>query len=247
MLNTYTKDTGNVEIKYGQAEDFTEIAEKYHLKDNIDNTSTFAKCVSLMNYQTAHMLHNGGYDNHITDIPGILEYAWDNNIEKSVNCLHLARVLRTFIQSQGIKARIVALFPLTPYEQDNHVVLEAWIEEQHKWVMFDPSYNTYLTDEAGTPLNLAELRTTLGNQQKIIFAPKTAHNKIEKDPISIKHYYAKDCFFFIISDNQTEKEQKKVHNIIIAPDGFDYEKYASIRKFYPRPTIHKPLSFVNEP
>ena len=92
MLNTYTKDTGNVEIKYGKAEDFTEIAEKYHLKDNIDNASTFAKCVSLMNYQTTHMLHNGGYDNHITDIPGILEYAWDNNIEKSVIALCLCRL-----------------------------------------------------------------------------------------------------------------------------------------------------------
>ena len=248
MLNNYSRDDKEVQIQYAKPEQLTKIAELYHLKDIIDNTSTFTKCLSLMNYQTKHMLHNGYYDNHIKDgILAVLEYAWDSNREKSVNCLWLAKVLRTFMQSQGIKARLVGMYPLTPYEQENHIVVEAWLEEEQKWVMFDPTSNTYVLDEQNTLLNLAEIRTALGAQKPISFSPTTAYNHKPRDLNTLKAYYAKNCFLFTFMDNQTGKEQPQEHNIIIAPDGFDYEKYASIRKFYTIQTIYKPLSFMSKP
>ena len=44
-----------------------------------------------------------------------------------------------------------------------HVVTHVFLPEQNKWVMLDPSFNTYVMDKDFRPLNIVEITTALRN------------------------------------------------------------------------------------
>lgn len=249
-FNTYTKDDGEITLRYDTATEYEDINTLYRLNDITMPGTTHTKCLSLMNYQTAHLMHNGSYDNHIkTGLLDLLEYAWDSEQKESLNCLCLAHVLRSFMLSQGITARVVYMFPFSPYDIDNHVVTEAWLEEQQKWVMFDPTYNTCVSDNSGVLLSLAELRDALSRREKIFFAAQAAYNQkpfTEKKAEEVAAYYAKNCFFFKINENQTRQNAAAGRTVLISPDGFDYEKFMLLKNAPRRREIHKPLSFMHQ-
>lgn len=62
--------------------------------------------------------------------------------------------------------------PCSPYDGDNHVVAQVFINELKKWVMLDPTYSAYLTNEQGEPLSLLELRDYFANQKAVFLAKK---------------------------------------------------------------------------
>jgi hypothetical protein len=47
---------------------------------------------------------------------------------------------------------------MNPNDIDNHVVVMAWIPEDGKWILLDPSFNAYLADSEGHVLSPAEIR-----------------------------------------------------------------------------------------
>lgn len=249
-FNSFSKDDGALALCYDTPKEYEDINALYRLNDIVISGTTYTKCLSLMNYQTAHMLHNGNYDNHIrTGLLDLLEYAWDAERKESLNCLCLAHILRSFMLSQNIKARVVYMFPFSPYDKDNHVVTEAWLEEQQKWVMFDPTYNTCVSDQNGVLLSVAELRDALSHHEKIFFADQTAYCQkplTGKELDELAAYYAKDCFFFKINENQTRNGAAAGKTAVIIPDGFDYEKFMLLKNRPRRREIFKPISFLLE-
>lgn len=249
-FNTFSKDEGKLTLSYDTAKEYDDINALYRLNDITASGTTYAKCLSLMNYQTAHLMHNGNYDNRIkTGLLDLIEYAWDGDPKESLNCLCLAHILRSFMFSQNITARVISMFPFSPYDIDNHVVTEAWLEEQQKWVMFDPTYNTCVSDENGILLSVAELRDALSRREKIFFATQSAYNHkpfTPKKSEEVATYYAKNCFFFKINELQTRTGAAAGQTALITPDGFDYEKYMLVKNRHTRRELHKPLSFMFE-
>ena len=248
-FNTFSKPLTEISITYGKPEDYKHIDNLYNLTEISGSKDTFSKCCNLMDYLCSHVLHYSHYDNHLGgDLLKILETTWDNECrEESINCLYLSFVLRSFFQSQGIKARSVSAFPCSPYGTDNHVVVEAWLPEYNKWVMFDPTHNTYLKNSAGTLLSCKEIRQILAQNEKIIFAPTTSYNKklYDKDRLlDLESYFACDFFFFMIRDSQSLRD-KEVRRIVIAPDGYDLDIYQKRKEFKLENIIYNPISFMD--
>jgi hypothetical protein len=69
-------------------------------------------------------------------------------------CGDIVKMFVEIVQANGGFARVVDL--IGP-DASGHVVAEAWVEEFHKWVVFDPDYNVHYTDRDGTPLGALDL------------------------------------------------------------------------------------------
>ncbi len=67
----------------------------------------------------------------------------------------LAVVLAQLIEAAGGFARRVAL---GNSRGEVHVVVEAWLEPERKWGVFDPEYNVHLTGSDDVPLSALEIR-----------------------------------------------------------------------------------------
>jgi hypothetical protein len=65
-------------------------------------------------------------------------------------CAQYCFVLTQAIQSMGGAARHVTI--------DGHEVIEGWIPNEGRWVMYDPTYRLQVFDDAGRALNALEIR-----------------------------------------------------------------------------------------
>lgn len=249
-FSSYTKNTGEIAFQYDTANEYQDISTLYRLNDIVAEQPTYNKCLSLMSYLAAHLSHNPNYDNHIkTGLLDLLEFAWDGEKKESLNSVCLAHILRSFFLSQNITARVVYMFPFSPYDADTHVITEAWLEEQQKWVMFDPTYNTCVSDENGIILSVAELREALSRREKIFLSAGTAYNQkplTAKEEENLTTLYAKTSFFFKINELQTRNGAATGQTAVITPDGFDYDKYLLLKNRHTRREVFKPLSFMFE-
>ena len=72
-------------------------------------------------------------------------------------CGEIAKMFAQLVQATGGFARRVSLASASG---SGHVVTEAWIEEPGeagRWVMFDPDYDVWFSDESGRPLSALDL------------------------------------------------------------------------------------------
>jgi hypothetical protein len=65
-------------------------------------------------------------------------------------CAQYSFVLAQAIQSFGAPARLVTI--------SGHEVVEAWLRDEQRWVMFDPTYRLQVIDGSGRTLNAFEIR-----------------------------------------------------------------------------------------
>ena len=68
--------------------------------------------------------------------------------------------------SLGIYARRVKIMPYSPYDFDNHVVVEIY---DKKWIMLDPTTDGIFIDENRIPLSLLEIREKLANDKFVTY------------------------------------------------------------------------------
>jgi hypothetical protein len=65
-------------------------------------------------------------------------------------CAQYCFVLTQAIQSFGIPARLVTI--------TGHEVVEAWLRDEGRWVVLDPTYRLQVVDAVGRPLDALEIR-----------------------------------------------------------------------------------------
>ncbi|MGN0906198.1 MAG: transglutaminase domain-containing protein [Bullifex sp.] len=158
--NLYFRDGEAITISYSFDEPgFNTLKKKYGLEMTAGKGSSFHKAVRLMNEYAPRLTHESNYDNHveIRALP-LLEYSLDKK-QNGINCLNKAQILNEMCLALGIHSRKLWLMPVSPYDNDCHVVNEIWDEELNKWIMLDITDNSYWVDENGTPLSALEIRT----------------------------------------------------------------------------------------
>ena len=227
MMNCFIDDETDVSIKYLIDDDYGELCKKYNLLDIASGKDDFEKTVNLLEWISSNIFHYSNYTNHVENTAmKLLEYSFDKDIEQGINCRSLSIALTECLLAVGVKARTVYIMPFSPYDFDNHVVCEAWIENLNKWIMVDPSYNLYAFHK-GNCLNILELRSLLANQADVSFNEKANYNN---DPINkgeLISYYAKDLFRFMVSDiqgsNSENMDGRRMINI--APIGYDVKQF----------------------
>ena len=95
----------------------------------------------------------------------MLIYAKNNKVK--LNCFCHAYILRDALQSVGIMTRMVYCLPINCEYFCNHVVVEYKDNSRCRWVLVDPTYNVFFSDDEGNLLNLIEFRQSIIRGEKI--------------------------------------------------------------------------------
>lgn len=101
------------------------------------------------------------------------------NTKEELTCMGFAKLLTEMLLINKIKARIVICKQKEKIDYDAHVVVLAYVEEIDKFVMFDPTYNLYITDQYDVPLSISEIRERLINKLPMKIYPKSQYNNSE--------------------------------------------------------------------
>lgn len=145
---------------FSYIDDYKIIKEKYCLDNYTKGQADFEKALSLMQWLTDSTYYFGMQYKLISDNTlDILEYAYKKPFKNAINCRCKAIAFADILLACGIKAYPVALIGDKNYEGFGcHLVVHAYLSDKDKWVIFDPSFNTYFTDFDNNSLNAFELR-----------------------------------------------------------------------------------------
>lgn len=222
------------------------LKEKYNLQQIADSGSDFQKAKNLVNHFSLRMTHDGNYDNHIEcNSLSLLEYCLDNP-QQGINCLNKAKILVEMCLACGIFARRVSIIPYSPYDTDNHVVIEIYENTLSKWIMLDPSINTYFIDENSEPLSMLEIRDK-GARKEFCTAIKINKDlkniyDTQKENKQINEYIMKNSFtIFIDAYNGFGHTDKRT--ICYTSNNYDIKK-RNIKNWEYRIKVNTELEYV---
>lgn len=210
------------------------LRERYGLNGIAGEGDSFTRANRLLCWLSGHIFHKGDYNGALANSLDLLEHSFGKGAAMGVNCRALSVILTECCLSLGITARTVYLMPLSPYDCDNHVVCEIWLPEQERWVMLDPTYGGYITDEAGTPFSVSRLRGALADRREIRFVNFSYHGDEPLDLEDLKAYYAKNLFYIKINRIQTFGSDQMPGNpaIVFVPLGYDPKEANRVKMDY---------------
>jgi hypothetical protein len=214
-----------------------ELRNKYGFANIAGKGDTQSKAINLLNW-LCKGTHHKGYDSHIElNALALLEYTYNKGPENGVNCANLSVILSEMCLSVGIQARALWLYPANPNDYDNHVVVMVWAPERSKWIMLDPSFNVYFSDEAGNVLSPMEAREGIAQGSKLKLNQDSKISYVE-----YVNYMAKDMFYF----NSATKTSfgtfsGQYERAYLCPGSFDLKDWR-IKNMRFRNTLGSPLS-----
>ena len=140
----------------------------YGLQKIAGEGGDFDRVLRLMEWLCAHTWYNGGsiWSAYLfqrrENSAHMLRYAFDKPFARALNCKHRALLLADCLLALGICA--MPLWLRNESRQDDgsvstfkHCVVHAWLGDERRWVMLDPSFDSYVTDENGRALHLVEI------------------------------------------------------------------------------------------
>ena len=188
--------------------------------DLFDNTTEkFQHMVKLMIWVHNYLIPGeDAIPIHPFNCINILEKTKSQQIQS--NCWMYATVLNELFLNFGYKSRMIRCMPLDLRFNDCHCVVQAYVEEYSKWVVFDAALGTYYADELRRPLCLQEMRERAVSEQKIITSLLPA--KYSKE---IQKYWIKNLFRFeTYSESKFNIEEDRSERLIIyslLPAGYE--------------------------
>lgn len=228
MMDSFQSSNKAINFHYDYHDSFCELEAKYELSKIAGNSSTMIKAINLMDWLSNNVYHDGSSNVQVEpNALALLEYSFKKGKDFGINCCMLSITLAECCLVLGLKARTVYIMPFSPYDGDNHVVCEVWISELNKWIVLDPTYNSYVMDINDNVLNIYELRTALANREKVIFSERLNYNgNYNQDKNKIIEYYAKDLFYFSCMEIHTFNSQRLNTNrrLFFVPIGYDVKK-----------------------
>ena len=243
---------------------FAQLKSEYPIEAIAGDGRDFPRAVNLLHWVSEHIYHKGDYAGTIAhNSLDLLNYSYDMGSLCGINCVALATILSECLLAIGLKARQVFLIPCSPYDGDNHVVTNVYIKEMNKWVMLDPTYNAYLSNEQGEYLSLLDLRNHLANQDPVFFNNEAKYNDdiwTEESAKETIEYYAKNLFYFKTSEKSTfgdgnaigEGKDSENRYIILSPQGYDLKQTQlsnieyRIKKYGDNPRVQSWLNRVKQ-
>jgi hypothetical protein len=218
-------DASRIEFEYDYSHpSLAELKTKYGLEAIAGTGDTQSKAIKLLNWLCAGTSHKGDYDNHVEKNGlALLEYTYNNGPEKGLNCYNLSIVLSEMYLSLGIQARALWLMPKNSNDMDNHVVVMVWLPEMGKWIMLDPSFNSYFLDANGNVLGPLETRKAIASAQSISLNQDAKHTYI-----GYLNYMAKDmCWFYSNKKSAFGAFGGQRDTIYLCPADFDLNEWSA--------------------
>ena len=137
---------------------------------------------------------------HNRDAISIIEYMREN--PGGINCRGLAILLAEVLRLYGIEAKHITAYPP---ENDHpvHVVTHAFSRDLKQWIMLDPAFRIYLTDEDGNFMNLYTLRRAFAEGTPLVANANAGNNNNTFNMQDYKDFMSDYLFRFSTDTNFT--------------------------------------------
>ena len=207
------------------------LKNQYELDTIAGNGDDLSKALNLLFWLCEHTCHKGNYDNHIPmNSLDLLEYCFDKGEDNGINCLNLSAILTECLLSIGLPARRVGVMPFSHEDMDNHVVVHVYIESLDKWIMLDPTWCSYFSDEKGNILDIFEIRGRFADDEDVHLNEEFSRNgqKLVNIPEQVrwyKCYMAKDLFYFTFNEISTFGHDTLGQGFVVCPESFDLVEF----------------------
>lgn len=95
---------------------------------------------------------------------------------QQINCYMKTVILNEVYLSMGFRSRHTHLLPYSHEEEESHILTSVYSRTLKKWILMDPDFGVYVTDEAGSILGVMEIRRRLisGKQLKVQMPAKNS-------------------------------------------------------------------------
>lgn len=213
---------------------FYTLKEKYKLEILAKRGRDFERAKNLLSFFAPRINHKSDFQNDINcNAMDLLEYCLDKP-DNGINCLNKSKILQECCLALGIYARRVWLMPYSPYDTDNHVVVEIYDFYLGKWIMLDMSANGYFVNSDGVPLSVLEIRDKFAANEICKFVKTSAVHDIffsdmQMECLYYKQYFAKNlCYLFVETQNEFSDNKKRLSFI---PYNFDLTKNLKYKSF----------------
>lgn len=182
---------------------YEDMIKEYKLDSVTAGLSDTDLMIALLNWVCDNFIHNGSSGMppvNSRNAISIINYYKEN--PGGINCRGLAMLLAELLRLYGIEAKHITCYPKENPCSDVHVVTQAYSKELDQWILLDPTFRLYLTDENGNYLNLESLRKSFANNDKIFANENAGHNDEVFDiDTSYKEFMVNYLFRFTCGTN----------------------------------------------
>lgn len=206
--------------------------------------TTFNKAIRLMQWLSDNTFYNGMAFRRLKDDPvSILRSSYSKGFRGALNCRHKAFAYADCLLAAGIKALPLCL--LRPHKYNGepsvgcHFMVQVFLPEQNKWIITDPSFNTYFQDGQGRLLGYFDLIECVKNDSYIIKGYNfNGDSKRCIDIYKAVFVQATMQYIGIWEDNSRKNRKADSAYYLISPEGYDLN--AELKQFI---SGWKPLAY----
>jgi len=200
---------------------YMDLIEEFDLDTVTAGYSDVELMIVLLDWVKDHFRHNGASGMPVErDAMSIIGYMREN--PSGINCRGLAILLAEVLRLYGVEAKHITVYP---YEDNHpvHVVTHAYSRELNQWIMLDPTFRIYVTDENGHFMNLYTLRRDFAGGAPLFANENATHNDRSFTMEEYKLFMADYLFRFSTGTHFTfgsEESGEGTTQIMLVPVGF---------------------------
>lgn len=209
--------------------EFAQLRAAYPIERVVGRGGDFEQALRLCRWLAPRLKHKGDYDNHVPcNALTLMEYCFEKP-DAGINCVNKAKILAECCLALGIHARRLWMFPLSPYDMDNHVVTEVFDRGRNKWIILDPTTGGYFTDGA-EPLSALEARNLFARNGRVtVVLNRQNPGKIDEligkpGNLELNAYYAKNFFRLCVETDSGFGKGEDASYVNLLPMGVNLQR-----------------------
>jgi len=155
---------------------------------------------------------------------------------KTINCYMKTIILNEVFLAMGFYSRQTHLLPHSNEEEESHFITSVYSRTLGKWILMDPDFGVYMTDDQGNILGVAEIRSRLIADEPLLVKEvvNTGQSSLTKAWINFRNFIDGTDYTWFLSDfifkircpqNSMFDQQSKPDRVYfeLIPDGYREE------------------------
>lgn len=227
--------THDVSFTYAAStdENLSRLREAYHLEAVAGPGSETERIINLMTW--VHRLTGHANEPRIPkelNAFNLIRLAKDENMQ--MNCYMKTIILNEVYLSMGWQSRQTHLLPYAKEDEESHFITSVYAPALGRWILMDPDFGTYLTDEKGNILGVREVRKRLVSGRPLVVKDVDAGGRLATAWENAGNFIRRADYLWFLTDfvfkircpkrsifNQAAESERVYFELV--PDGYREE------------------------